>query len=40
VEKFRPNKNRKWQKQKIPPLEHDKIKKGWNFINSYKLIKS
>jgi len=28
VEKFKSNKNRKWQKEKFPPLEADKTKRG------------
>jgi hypothetical protein len=40
VEKFKPNKNRKKQKQNFPPLEHDKIKKGWEKSNKVKTEKS
>jgi hypothetical protein len=39
VEKFKLNKNRKWQKEKFPPLEHDKIKKGCKNSNKVKTEK-
>jgi hypothetical protein len=39
VEKFKQSKNRKKQKQKFPPLEHDKIKKGWKNSNKVKTEK-
>jgi len=39
VEKFKQSKNRKTQKQNFPPLEHDKIKKGWKNSDQVKTEK-
>jgi hypothetical protein len=36
VEKIKQSKNRKWQKEKFPPLEHDKILKGWKNSDQIK----